>query len=103
PEAAAASIYPLSLHDALPILQSSCEVPGAAQSRNRSMGVEVRVGDYARDNTNFYAPRLATAGVARPVLEGGLAVPIEDNYDEIRSEEHTSELQSRSDLVCRLL
>src|SRR5206468_6600790 len=32
--------------------------------------------------------------------EGGFA---QGNADAIRSEEHTSELQSRSDLVCRLL
>src|SRR2546421_3512320 len=38
---------------------------------------------------------------ARPV-RGGLAVSrVEEGAD--RSEEHTSELQSRSDLVCRLL
>src|SRR5215467_9317651 len=34
---------------------SICEPRGAA--RNRNLGVEVRVGDHARDNTNFYAPR----------------------------------------------
>src|SRR5216683_6001084 len=31
------------------------------------------------------------------------SVPIEGYRDSLRSEEHTSELQSRSDLVCRLL
>src|SRR2546428_3977675 len=29
--------------------------------------------------------------------------PPESSYADLRSEEHTSELQSRSDLVCRLL
>jgi predicted Zn-dependent protease len=60
---------------------STCEPRGAAKTRN--LGVEVRVGDHARDNTNFFAPRLMVAGVARP-LEFGVAMPIDDNYDEIR-------------------
>jgi len=64
------------------LIGSSCEPPGTA-TRNRSMTVEVRVGDYARDNTNFFAP-MSTAGVSRIALGGGVSVPIDDNYDEIR-------------------
>src|SRR5206468_11170772 len=38
------------------------------------------------------------------VLSGATAIPLESELGWlIRSEEHTSELQSRSDLVCRLL
>src|SRR2546421_7140366 len=37
---------------------------------------------------------------ASPALLLGLVLQV---VDEVRSEEHTSELQSRSDLVCRLL
>src|SRR2546421_5015493 len=49
------------------------------------------------------ARRVGASGevvIERESLDGapGLAA-----YDEQRSEEHTSELQSRSDLVCRLL
>jgi predicted Zn-dependent protease len=54
------------------------------QSRSRTLSVEVRVGDYARDNSNFFAPNFVTGGVARPMITGGLSVPIDDNYDEIR-------------------
>jgi predicted Zn-dependent protease len=57
--------------------------PPAETARNRFMTVEVRVGDYARDNTNFYAP-MNVAGVSQIALNGGVAVPIDDNYDEIR-------------------
>src|SRR2546421_973528 len=43
----------------------------------------------------------------QPVEADALHLPLPDNsmdlVEEIRSEEHTSELQSRSDLVCRLL
>jgi predicted Zn-dependent protease len=64
------------------LIASSCEPVGTA-TRNRSMTVDVRVGDYARDNTNFFAP-MSIAGVTRLDLGGGVAVPIDDNYDEIR-------------------
>src|SRR2546427_1735514 len=38
-----------------------------------------------------------------PFVEGGAVVPKGVNSKSIRSEEHTSELQSQSNLVCRLL
>src|SRR2546421_3639295 len=41
--------------------------------------------------------RAAVAGLLAAVVLGGTG------YAQARSEEHTSELQSRSDLVCRLL
>src|SRR5206468_13110743 len=84
-----------------------------------------------RSNSNFpitpepiTAPRVATSAfrycrdrvkrgtrVASSPNEGGnlgglrspVKRPAEDRCDLCRSEEHTSELQSRSDLVCRLL
>src|SRR5690554_7014056 len=63
---AATAIYPLSLHDALPILRISL--------RNASSAVRIS---------------LPLALIASSPLA--------------RSEEHTSELQSRPHLVCRLL
>src|SRR5215467_1933343 len=44
---------------------SNCD--SAAESRFRNLSVEVRVGDYARDNTNFFVP-MTSAGVARPLV-----------------------------------
>src|SRR3712207_7912792 len=52
--------------------------------------VELRVGDRASDRDR------ALVGVAGPHLVGAAA-------HDSRSEEHTSELQSRQYLVCRLL
>jgi hypothetical protein len=66
------------------ITNSACESAADRPARNRSLSFEVRVGDYTRDNTNFFAPNFQTGGVARPLMTGGLPVPIEDNYDEIR-------------------
>src|SRR3982750_2565144 len=62
-DTATTEIYPLSLHDALPISRGSSR-PSSSSPRS---------------------PQARTARAAA------------------RSEEHTSELQSRSDLVCRLL
>jgi hypothetical protein len=62
---------------------SYCEPAASGQARSRNLSVEVRVGDYTRDNTNFFAP-MSNAGVARPLLTGGTNVPIDDNYDELR-------------------
>src|SRR2546428_4765295 len=75
-DTATTEIYTLSLHDALPI---SPEV-------RRDAGVR-RVAQHA-------------AELAALDLPGDLRAELEDQE---RSEEHTSELQSRSDLVCRLL
>ena len=59
---------------------ASCEV--LDQPRNRGLSVEVRVGDYNRDNSNFFAP-MTTAGVVR-LGPAGVLMPVDDNYDEIR-------------------
>src|SRR5699024_12543977 len=67
-------IYTLSLHDALPIYADPAVGP-----RDRRRGAPPR-------------PRLPVGGAHRPHPGG-----------RHRSEEHTSELQSRFDLVCRLL
>src|SRR5205807_9806906 len=73
-------IYSLSLHDALPISEAWETLTGALGMKGLSVG------------QRWTAP----AGV--PAL-GGLA----ENLTQSRSEEHTSELQSPCNLVCRLL
>src|SRR3712207_7554147 len=79
-DTATTEIYTLSLHDALPI----CRRPGAA-------GVVVP-GRHAAAGRRGVRPRRRADGRRRRGLP---AHP--------RSEEHTSELQSRQYLVCRLL
>src|SRR5205814_8086772 len=68
-------IYTLSLHDALPIYLDPLQVGG------------VLIGH----------------GIAEFAVEQLLAVELGGVGDAIRSEEHTSELQSLRHLVCRLL
>src|SRR5687768_18264521 len=80
-DTATTEIYTLSLHDALPIYR------GGALPTGRRRGVARGVGRAV--------PRLARAAAAPgdPRRHHALG----------RSEEHTSELQSRLHLVCRLL
>src|SRR5690349_823188 len=63
-----------------------------------TIGNEVVSGDVVNTNASWLSQRLESLGV-RVVL----AAAVPDEVDAIRSEEHTSELQSRRDLVCRLL
>src|SRR5256885_13747182 len=76
-DTATTEIYTLSLHDALPI---SGRCSGDELAR-RVGGCEAAVGGQERDGEGFG----------------------EGNVDRVRSEEHTSELQSPCNLVCRLL
>src|SRR5690349_23653599 len=77
-------IYPLSLHDALPISGAGRQ-PATVLRDVVGCGGAVRAG-----------PGTPVCGTDR--LSRHLSV-----LDRGRSEEHTSELQSRRDLVCRLL
>src|SRR5690606_41277557 len=87
--AATPAIYTLSLHDALPIFggtaNSSPSAGGCSTWARRLPTWPVRSAPHTR-------PRPAFSGRARcyATTSG-------------RSEEHTSELQSRENLVCRLL
>src|SRR3712207_8088886 len=84
-DTATTEIYTLSLHDALPICRRRAArdgalLPGGQGSRGRSEPQPgPGTGYHEGDRTG--SPR----------------------YDKRRSEEHTSELQSRQYLVCRLL
>src|SRR2546421_1680139 len=80
-DTATTEIYTLSLHDALPIL------PAGERAALREALLR-------------YCERDTWAMVK--LLER-LRGFMEDQLELFRSEEHTSELQSRSDLVCRLL
>src|SRR2546427_13028169 len=80
-DTATTEIYTLSLHDALPICPSET--------------VRLCGGSLVRPNK-----KTGRAGVHRACGHGKLR---RDDGTGARSEEHTSELQSQSNLVCRLL
>src|SRR5687768_17850039 len=86
---ATTEIYTLSLHDALPIFLSS--FPKRFSGADGSNLPNPLTIPSVRDPDN---PKgLPTAATRSPTIR----------VDELRSEEHTSELQSRLHLVCRLL
>src|SRR5690606_41566341 len=83
------AISPLSLHDALPISSdAACYLQGVNESTHGIADSLLSIAAHrAADITADILAHRAAAGDGRP----------------LRSEEHTSELQSRENLVCRLL
>src|SRR5690606_41731743 len=87
-------IYTLSLHDALPI--STTDVPGVGERAFYDDAGQI----VASGETVFVA--ITASGVPPEQLADAAKIMLM-NAGETRSEEHTSELQSRENLVCRLL
>lgn len=56
----------------------------SSESHTRYLTVEVRVGDYALDNSNFLSSSFGASGVATRMFGGTVQVPLDDNYDELR-------------------
>src|SRR5690606_41959766 len=87
------SLYTLSLHDALPIFRIGNRHSHPGESRRDGVPTEV-----ARTVVSDRRFRTFRRGQDRPVPRPRFARLLDP-----RSEEHTSELQSRENLVCRLL
>src|SRR5690606_40933234 len=94
--------YTLSLHDALPICPRLESVGGQGLVLARNL-------DHHRHDRRECVALQGTAQVEhRPRFAAGVQYqtrregPVQQGAD-LRSEEHTSELQSRENLVCRLL
>src|SRR5687768_17886188 len=88
---ATTEIYTLSLHDALPI------------SHRRATRVRERT--WLRPQRRRDGPVYSTVAGEAEVGQGGPRLGVRGGLrsGRVRSEEHTSELQSRLHLVCRLL
>src|SRR3712207_8872968 len=80
-DTATTEIYTLSLHDALPIF----------------VAPRANAGDVGPDQLEVLRQRQVQRLLRRLLRDGAQALRV------VRSEEHTSELQSRQYLVCRLL
>src|SRR5690606_41758761 len=94
-------IYPLSLHDALPILsplpaETVVESPFPGGDFNSRADLRVERTDSKGKNV----VELLDFQITNPLFASRYISP-ESHLT--RSEEHTSELQSRENLVCRLL
>src|SRR3989475_9050073 len=87
-DTATTEIYTLSLHDALPISRRSASCPPSVPATRRPPAASALCPSPRRSRPVCRTPGGACREAARPSR---------------RSEEHTSELQSQSNLVCRLL
>src|SRR5207249_12002903 len=93
--AAPAAIFTLSLHDALPILTGEAPLVDSKSASLGSLVDERTIRELPLNGRSWDQIAILQPAVTA-VDAGNLAgTP--------RSEEHTSELQSRFDLVCRLL
>src|SRR5690625_6125931 len=98
-------LYPLSLHDALPISLTDLHKNGQQRSAaraaptgaNNKEWVKWRCMDSASSGSSALRISVSTSG-NKPAT-----TPMPMAARRWRSEEHTSELQSRGHLVCRLL
>src|SRR5207249_7268811 len=101
PSTAPPAPYPLSLHDALPIFPSTeATLRLHAPVASRMEPAEIVPVPGATVPTVLVR---ADRYFDRDALYGPPGGDYPDNAERFRSEEHTSELQSRFDLVCRLL
>src|SRR5690606_41670406 len=87
--AAATSLFILSLHDALPIFAIKLFSSDCSQATALTT-----VSTVSTANKIFWIPRKIKYYLGKLLIEV---------LQHLRSEEHTSELQSREKLVCRLL
>src|SRR2546430_3035525 len=104
-DTATTEIYTLSLHDALPIFTRQPGDPGRSGSQKRN-------GRLDGERHQIEIPPARRAGAPQEVRQVTAVVVSLHGHDAVeevlrlarqRSEEHTSELQSQSNLVCRLL
>src|SRR2546430_9789922 len=87
-DTATTEIYTLSLHDALPICSTMPDLISYAS--NIGLNTEEEVRSYMQNGALPTEKFMEDKSWVTPALQD-------------RSEEHTSELQSQSNLVCRLL
>src|SRR5699024_12652358 len=90
-----------SLHDALPICPRHPKTPNGKPSTKHTLqrNEKRKTSSPCRHHPGFVDPEV-------PKLDRDYVCPEQErthNRPDHRSEEHTSELQSRFDLVCRLL
>src|SRR5690606_39763564 len=95
--------YTLSLHDALPIcLEKQIEINAMHYSEQLVQQLNSRLDAYFED-----LERSSLPVIVHPLVQQLMEISIEKeeyqyfHLSERRSEEHTSELQSRENLVCR--
>src|SRR5439155_25367566 len=102
-DTAATDIYTLSLHDALPIFW----IRPVDRASGMPSGAAVRINTEVTDAPTWSGDSQQLLYLSNGKLRliprsGGRARDVELDLAGARSEEHTTELQSRGHLVCRL-
>src|SRR5690606_39922941 len=102
-DAATTELSPPSLHDALPILINGAKMWITNGSMAHIAIIWAKTGDIddPKSIRGFIVPT-DTPGFSAKDQKGKLSLLASDTSELVRSEEHTSELQSRENLVCRL-
>lgn len=59
-------------------------VLSSSENHTRFLMVNVRVGDYSLDNSNFFSLPFGGTGVAVQMVAGTMQLPLDDNYNELR-------------------
>jgi predicted Zn-dependent protease len=72
--------YFLSDTSSLRIISDSGAVTVNTENRNRALKLELRVGSYTQDNSNFIGPMNLGGGM----MSNMVPIPLDDNYDLIR-------------------
>src|SRR2546430_4221232 len=88
---------------ALPVTTLACLVVPAACGRGGNAGSARPPGHASLVYYETYDPRSLDPALSTDVPTGEMVALAYDGLTQFRSEEHTSELQSQSNLVCRLL
>src|SRR5207249_9900701 len=93
----------LSLHDALPILRCRSLVPWSLRRVRHGASAIARdkIGAAIVRHHNFTGDGMFTASLPSFLNATCQRILLVEAGNDYRSEEHTSELQSRFDLVCR--
>src|SRR5256886_13253762 len=99
-DTATTEISPFPLHDALPISDQILLVEPALPGHQQGRGPPGLPQVELEPGADFVGGVVIEPLVAH---EPALEVFVADDEGQLRSEEHTSELQSQSNLVCRLL
>src|SRR5205823_13125544 len=95
--------YPLSLHDALPIFDVHLVAGGGYDPLTDVVTLHVAVPRFTIRATRAAIARALRGAAGAPLRYPGVICSREGQELFVRSEEHTSELQSLAYLVCRLL
>src|SRR5699024_12558161 len=96
-------MYNLSLHDALPICEGLKNVTSGANPMGLRRGIEQAVDVAVKELKEISKPVESKESIAQVASISGEDEEVGSLIAEAmerRSEEHTSELQSRFDLVC---